>query len=63
MPGLPANADAWLAGAQAQKDSWWGNWTDWLRERSGERRAAPATPGNERHPAGVKAPGTYVMEA
>jgi polyhydroxyalkanoate synthase len=61
--GLPANADAWLAGAQAQKDSWWGNWTDWLRERSGERRAAPATPGNERHPAGVKAPGTYVMEA
>ncbi|MFM0508066.1 alpha/beta fold hydrolase [Paraburkholderia sp. RL17-373-BIF-A] len=61
--GLPANADAWLAGAQAQKDSWWGNWTDWLRERSGERRAAPAAPGNERHPAGVKAPGTYVMEA
>jgi polyhydroxyalkanoate synthase len=61
--GLPANADAWLAGAQAQKDSWWGNWTDWLRERSGERRAAPAAPGNERHPAGVEAPGTYVMEA
>jgi len=60
---LPANADAWLAGAQAHTDSWWDDWREWLVARSGAKRAAPATPGSERHPAGVKAPGTYVLEA
>ena len=49
-PALPASADAWLAAAQPEKDSWWNNWRDWLATRSGERRAAPASPGNERHP-------------
>lgn len=62
-PSLPADADAWLANAQPEKDSWWGNWSKWLAERSGERRAAPASVGSVRHPAGVKAPGTYVLEA
>jgi polyhydroxyalkanoate synthase subunit PhaC len=62
-PELSGNADAWLAGAQAETDSWWGNWRDWLVARSGEKRAAPAAPGSERHPAGVDAPGTYVSEA
>src|SRR6201996_7233740 len=61
-PELPANADAWLAGAKTEADTWWGNWRDWLVARSGERRAAPAALGSERHPAGVKAPGTYVLE-
>jgi len=60
---LPANADAWLAGAKAETDSWWSNWRDWLVARSGDKRAAPAALGSERHPAGVKAPGTYVSEA
>ena len=62
-PELPANADAWLAGAQAETDSWWGNWKDWLTARSGDKRAAPAALGSERHPAGAAAPGTYVSEA
>ncbi|MFP3553098.1 alpha/beta fold hydrolase [Paraburkholderia sp. SIMBA_049] len=62
-PTLPADADAWLANAQPEKDSWWGNWSKWLAERSGERRTAPASVGSVRHPAGVKAPGTYVLEA
>lgn len=59
---LPANADAWLAGAKVETDSWWNNWKDWLVARSGEKRAAPAALGSKRHPAGVKAPGTYVSE-
>lgn len=59
-PELPASADAWLERSQPEKDSWWGNWVDWLRERSGERRAAPAALGSERYPSGAKAPGTYV---
>ncbi|CAE6687087.1 alpha/beta fold hydrolase [Paraburkholderia domus] len=62
-PELPAKADAWLAGAKTEADSWWGNWRDWLTARSGEKRAAPAALGSERHPAGVNAPGTYVSEA
>ncbi|WP_429279587.1 alpha/beta fold hydrolase [Paraburkholderia sp. GAS41] len=60
---LPASAEAWLDGAQAEAATWWGNWTDWLSARSGEKRAAPAALGSERHPAGVSAPGTYVSEA
>ncbi|MBU7440244.1 alpha/beta fold hydrolase [Paraburkholderia fungorum] len=62
-PELPADADAWLAMAQAQSDSWWSDWRDWLAARSGEKRNAPAVLGNERHPAGAKAPGTYVVQA
>lgn len=62
-PELPANADAWLAGAQAENDSWWSNWRDWLAARSGERRAAPSKPGNRRYPSLAAAPGTYVLEA
>jgi len=60
---LPANADAWLVGAKAEKDSWWDNWRAWLADHSGERRSAPACIGNARHPALAKAPGTYVLEA
>jgi len=57
---LPADPDAWLAGARTETDSWWGNWSQWLAERSGERRAAPAALGSERHPPLAAAPGTYV---
>ena len=60
---LSGNADTWLANAQAEKDSWWTDWRTWLVDHSGERQPAPAKLGNKRHPAGVKAPGTYVMQA
>ncbi|MBV8271004.1 MAG: alpha/beta fold hydrolase [Cupriavidus sp.] len=59
-PELPADPDAWLAGARTESDSWWGNWCQWLAERSGERRAAPAALGSKRHPPLADAPGTYV---
>ncbi len=62
-PKLPASAEAWLDGAKAEADTWWGNWRDWLVARSGEKRAAPAALGSQQHPAGVEAPGTYVSEA
>jgi polyhydroxyalkanoate synthase len=62
-PELPTQADAWLASAQAEKDSWWSDWRDWLSARSGERRAAPAVLGSEQHPSLAAAPGTYVMQA
>jgi len=59
-PELPADPDAWLAGASTESDSWWANWCQWLAQRSGERRAAPAALGNDRYPPLVDAPGTYV---
>jgi polyhydroxyalkanoate synthase subunit PhaC len=62
-PDLSANADTWLTNARVEKDTWWLDWRTWLAERSGERRPAPAKLGNKQHPAGVKAPGTYVVEA
>ena len=63
MTQLLRNADAWLSNARTEKDTWWGDWCTWLADHSDERRAAPATLGNKRHRAGVKAPGTYVVEA
>jgi polyhydroxyalkanoate synthase subunit PhaC len=60
---LPDDADAWLAGAQAETGSWWSDWREWLSERSGELRAAPRTLGNRRHKRLADAPGTYVLEA
>ncbi|MEM5428804.1 alpha/beta fold hydrolase [Cupriavidus oxalaticus] len=62
-PELPAAPDAWLAGATTESDSWWDNWSQWLAERSGERRAAPAAVGSDRYPALADAPGTYVTGA
>ncbi|WP_230426720.1 alpha/beta fold hydrolase [Cupriavidus yeoncheonensis] len=62
-PELPAQPEAWLAGAVTESDSWWDNWKQWLAERSGERRAAPASVGSTRHPALADAPGTYVTGA
>ncbi|AUT66397.1 alpha/beta fold hydrolase [Paraburkholderia terrae] len=59
---LPASADEWLATAKPEADTWWSDWRHWLGERSGERRPAPETPGNERHPPVADAPGTYVAE-
>jgi polyhydroxyalkanoate synthase len=62
-PAMPASADNWLEGAQVQAGSWWNHWREWLKIRSGERRAAPASLGSDRYPPGDKAPGTYVRQA
>jgi len=56
---LPENADAWLDEAAQRPGSWWDDWTEWLAERSGERRKPPEL-GSEVHPPLADAPGTYV---
>lgn len=61
-PALPADAEHWLAAAQPVSGSWWDHWRQWLTERSGDKRAAPAVLGSKRYRPGVKAPGTYVLE-
>jgi len=58
----PPEADAWFAGAAKNAGSWWPRWTEWIGPRSGEHKPAPAALGNEKYPALVSAPGTYVLE-
>jgi polyhydroxyalkanoate synthase len=57
-----ASADDWLADAKPTVDSWWGHWTEWLAERSGERVTAPGALGSLRYPPKAKAPGQYVLD-
>ena len=58
---LPENADEWLEGAEAVQGSWWPRWTEWLAERSGEKKNAPKSLGAKAYPPIVKAPGEYVF--
>jgi polyhydroxyalkanoate synthase len=61
--GAPGpDAEAWLAGAQQHRGSWWEPWADWVTARAGERGAATGRLGSERHPALDPAPGLYVRD-
>ncbi len=57
---LPADAEAWLAGAAETRGSWWPNWDAWLRGFSGGERAAPKKLGNAKFKPIEAAPGRYV---
>jgi polyhydroxyalkanoate synthase len=56
-----SSADEWFESAEHHAGSWWTDWLEWLRARSGERVALPAM-GSQNHPPIVPAPGTYVLE-
>ena len=60
-PKSAPSADEWMAGATRHDGSWWSDWLEWLRPRSGER-AAPPSMGSQAHPPLTPAPGTYVLE-
>lgn len=55
------SSDDWLAQASFHHGSWWEDWMNWLKPRSGPLVVAPpvATPA---FPALADAPGTYVFE-
>jgi polyhydroxyalkanoate synthase len=57
----PRDPDAWLAGAATHRGSWWTDWAQWLGERSGAERDAPAAPGGDGLKPIAEAPGTYVL--
>jgi polyhydroxyalkanoate synthase len=56
-----ANADQWFESADHHDGSWWTDWLEWLKPRSGELVAPPAM-GSAAHPPITPAPGTYVLE-
>jgi polyhydroxyalkanoate synthase subunit PhaC len=52
----------WMAQAPEHEGSWWPRYADWLIERSGGERDAPAKLGSRRHRPIEPAPGLYVLE-
>ncbi len=60
--GFQGDADAWLAGAQEQKGSWWSDWSVWLKQYANGERAARKKLGNVKHKEIEPAPGRYVKE-
>jgi len=56
----PSDPAAWLAGAEQVRSSWWVDWADWTKARSGESRPKPRKLGSAKHPRIVSAPGEYV---
>ncbi|QZD95253.1 PHA/PHB synthase family protein [Qipengyuania gelatinilytica] len=60
---LPETADQWLEGTEEVAGSWWPYWMNWVQERSGDKKKAPAKTGNKAYQPLDPAPGLYVMEA
>ncbi|MEQ9040580.1 MAG: class I poly(R)-hydroxyalkanoic acid synthase [Silicimonas sp.] len=58
----PDDAEKWLEGAAFREGSWWPEWGQWLKVRSGKLVAARNPGSKESHPAIAPAPGTYVVE-
>jgi len=57
--GLPADLDDWTAGAVEHPGSWWPDWMDWLKPKSGPQVPA-RDPAAGPLPALEDAPGSYV---
>ena len=61
-PASAAGHEAFLSTAEKRQGSWWLDWRDWLRQRSGAEVDATKSLGNERHRVIMPAPGNYVFE-
>lgn len=55
------DADQWFESAEHHDGSWWTDWLEWLKPRSGEQ-VAPPSMGSTAYPPLIPAPGTYVLE-
>ncbi len=55
------NADQWFENAERREGSWWIDWLEWLKLRSGEQ-VSPPSMGSKKYPPIIPAPGTYVLE-
>ena len=52
----------WAQKASRHEGTWWMDWAEHLKTRSGDRVDAPKKPGNRKHKPLGPAPGTYVFE-
>ncbi len=58
-----ADAEAWAQTAEKHEGTWWLQWAEFLKAKSGKEVAAPKKPGTRKYPSLGPAPGTYVFEA
>ncbi|MDX2464135.1 MAG: alpha/beta fold hydrolase [Porticoccus sp.] len=58
---FPPLAEDWLEAAEQHQGSWWADWSMWLAERSGAKKTARKTLGNQTFKPQEDAPGTYVF--
>jgi polyhydroxyalkanoate synthase subunit PhaC len=56
----PAEAEAWLAGAEQQAGSWWPEWQGWLDAAAADDKVKARKVGSGKLKAGTAAPGDYV---
>ncbi|WP_158592118.1 PHA/PHB synthase family protein [Pseudomonas cavernicola] len=61
-PAPTLDAEEWLAQASEQPGTWWVHWADWVLQRAGAERPAPAVAGSQCHPELQPAPGRYIHE-
>jgi polyhydroxyalkanoate synthase subunit PhaC len=61
-PDNPSDPRTWLRAAQTVPGSWWPDYSAWLAERSGGRKARPPGLGGEGFAPQESAPGTYVLD-
>jgi polyhydroxyalkanoate synthase subunit PhaC len=54
--------DAWHIASTRHGDTWWNEWARWMKARSGEQVAKPASLGSDEFPPLADAPGLYVLE-
>jgi polyhydroxyalkanoate synthase subunit PhaC len=59
-PNTPPDPRAWLAAATEHKGSWWEDWTGWIAEHAGAKKAPPSM-GSATYPPVGDAPGKYVF--
>jgi len=59
-PQMPAESESWFKNAKRNEGSWWPEWAEWLKERSGGEVPARAVSEGPL-PVLATAPGTYVM--
>ena len=55
----PADADAWLAGAEQKTGSWWPEWQGWLDAAAADNKVKARKVGSGKLKAGTAAPGDY----
>ncbi len=56
----PADAEAWLAGAEQKPGSWWPEWQGWLDAAAADDKVKARKVGSGKLKAGAAAPGDYV---
>jgi polyhydroxyalkanoate synthase len=57
----PVDPLDWKLGAETVDDTWWNDWTQWIKAEGGNEVPAPTSLGTIEHPALEAAPGKYVF--